>query len=222
MKLNSNLVLTLTLLFLMAGAGAVSAAWGFSLGREALKGITQPDVRPINNVSERRGILPRREKVMILREDDILAAVKARMEAGSTSGNSQSSSAGTKSLQDNETKNRQSGLPIVSQSRGVTLEVTSVRPQDSSLVLDVNLRNDGGRTLRFLYSFLSVTDDRGQSLSANADGLPSELPPYSETFKGTISIPIALLDDAQTLSLSLTDYPDQQLQLQMSNIPVVR
>jgi hypothetical protein len=37
-----------------------------------------------------------------------------------------------------------------------------------------------------------------------------------------VSIPSALLEDAKQLSLTLTDYPDQKLQLKMSGIPVVQ
>jgi hypothetical protein len=223
MKLNSTVVLTLVLLFLMVSAGIISAAWGFTLGREALKGVTQPDIRPNSNLSERKGLLPRREKVMILPEAEILSAVKARMEGNSGKVNpDQNSNAGNKSLDGQVNNQVQEGLPIVSQDRGVTMEVTSVRRQDSFLLLDISLRNDGARTLRFLYNFLRVTDEQDRTLNATAEGLPGELPPYSETFTGTISIPSALLEKSQKISLKLTDYPDQKVQLQMSDIPVVR
>lgn len=85
MKLNSTVALTFVLLALMFGAGLVSAAWGLVVGREALKGITQPDTRPANNLSQRRGAAPRREEVTILKEDDIIASVKARMSGGAAS-----------------------------------------------------------------------------------------------------------------------------------------
>jgi hypothetical protein len=223
MKVNSTVVLTLVLLFLMVGAGVISAAWGFNLGREALKGITQPDIRPTSNSSERKGLLPRREKVMILPEEEILSAVKARMEgnANDTNSNNQKSGAGNKSL-DDQVNSGQSGFPVVSQDRGVTLEVTSARQQNGFYLLDVSLRNDGARTLRFLYTFLNITDEQGRILNTTAEGLPGELPPYSETFTGTVRIPSALIEKTQTLSLKLTDYPDQRLRLQMSDIPVVR
>jgi hypothetical protein len=223
MKVNSTVVLTLVLLLLMVSAGVISAAWGFTLGREALKGITQPDIRPASNSSERKGLLPRREKVMILPEEEILSAVKARMEGngGSTNSNNQKSGAGNKSL-DDQVNTGQNGFPIVSQDRGVTLEATSARQQNGFYLLDVSLRNDGARTLRFIYTFLNVTDDQGRTLNTTAEGLPGELPPYSETFTGTVRIPSALLEKTRTISLKLTDYPDQKLQLQMSDIPVVR
>jgi hypothetical protein len=82
MKLNSTVALTFVLLALMFGAGLVSAAWGLVVGREALKGITQPDTRPANNLAQRKGNAPRREDVVILKEEDIIANVKARMNGG--------------------------------------------------------------------------------------------------------------------------------------------
>jgi hypothetical protein len=82
MKLNSTVALTFVLLALMFGAGLVSAAWGLVIGREALKGITQPDTRPANNLAQRKGNTPRREDVVILKEEDIISSVKARMNGG--------------------------------------------------------------------------------------------------------------------------------------------
>ena len=59
-------------------------------------------------------------------------------------------------------------------------------------------------------------------MSAITEGLPGELPADGQEFSGTVSIPTALLEDSKKLSLTLTDYPDQKLQLKMSEIPVVR
>jgi hypothetical protein len=59
-------------------------------------------------------------------------------------------------------------------------------------------------------------------LSAITEGLPGEVPANGEEFTGTVSIPTALLEDAKSLSLTLTDYPDQKLQLKMSEIPIAR
>ena len=82
MRLNSTVVLTLVLLVLMVGAGLTSATWGFKLGREALKGITQPDARPVNNLTDSQGKPVRRDSVTFLKEDQILKDVKARIEGG--------------------------------------------------------------------------------------------------------------------------------------------
>lgn len=89
-------------------------------------------------------------------------------------------------------------------------------------MIDVSLKNDSDRSVQFLYSFLNVTDERGRALSATTEGLPGELPANQQKSSGTIKISTALLDDAEKLSLTLTDYPDQRLQLQISGIPVVK
>ncbi|NET32417.1 MAG: hypothetical protein F6K19_10465 [Cyanothece sp. SIO1E1] len=80
MKLNPAVAFTLILLSLMFGAGIVSAAWGYALGREALRGITQPDSRPSSSLANRGEELPRHEELVIVSEEDLLKNVKARME----------------------------------------------------------------------------------------------------------------------------------------------
>ena len=100
--------------------------------------------------------------------------------------------------------------------------MTSASQTGSSLLLNVQLKNESDSSVRFLYSFLNVTDDKGRALSASVDDLPGQLPPDSQTYVGTVSIPTALLDNAKELAISLTDYPDQKLELKMSGIPIVR
>ena len=79
MAVNSTVVLTLILLALMFGAGVTSSVWGFTIGREALKGTTQPDIRPSNNAgSGRQGTQASKDQVSILKEKDILTTVKPR------------------------------------------------------------------------------------------------------------------------------------------------
>lgn len=80
MKVNTTVALTLILLSLMVGAGIVSAAWGFALGREALKGITQPDTSPTSNLANRQQQNTVKKPFRILQEAEILKRVKSRME----------------------------------------------------------------------------------------------------------------------------------------------
>ncbi|OCQ94718.1 hypothetical protein BCD67_04445 [Oscillatoriales cyanobacterium USR001] len=226
MALNSTLLLTLFLLSLMFGAGLTSASWGFSLGRQALKGITQPDVRPTNSTGGNRGTSTPRDRLVILNEKDILKIVKARIEGrdvDKSSGKSSSDRATAKSAQGKKAGNQENSkakFPINSRDGGVILEITSARLRSNSLLLDVSMKNEGSQSVRFLYSFLNVTDDQGRALSAIAEDLPGELPPNSQVYYGTVSIPTALLDNAKLLSLTLTDYPNQKLQLQVSGITV--
>lgn len=220
MKLNSTVALTLLLLVSMVVAGLVSASWGSSLGREALKGITQPDTRPTNNKVGGQVGSARREELAVLPEEDIIANVKARMNGGTVKEVTPSSSASTKATAPTEAAKTQ--LPMMVTSQDVVLEVKSVRKQGDALVLAVSLRNNGKQPVRFVYDALNVTDEQGRTLKASTDGLPVELPASSSTFPGTISIPANLLDGVKRISLSLPDYPDKQLQLQVSNIPLVQ
>lgn len=225
MKLNPTVALTLILLALMLGAGFVSAMWGFTVGHEALKGVTQPDVRPTNKLGNGKRINPGQNGVALLPEEKILANVKSQMsstgkEEKKEDENTESKSEPTPSEKPSEEPSSRIVLPLISQDQGVSLEVSSARQQGGSLLLSVSLKNEGNAPVRFLYSFLNVTDDQGRALSATTEGLPGELPANGESFPGTVSIPTALLEDAKKLSLTLTDYPDQKLQLKMSEIPV--
>ncbi|NES20887.1 MAG: hypothetical protein F6K41_18615 [Symploca sp. SIO3E6] len=237
MKLNSTVALTLLLLAMMLGAGFVSAMWGFSLGHQALKGVTQPDMRPTKklagNQQKASDAQKAQEGVAILKEENILINVREyinnkgkeetknkQKEKSSDKKEEQSSSKAQEPVASLASNNSSSDLPIKSQDQGVTLEVRSANQQGGSLLLNVSLKNEGGNAVRFLYSFLNVTDDQGRALSAITEGLPGELPADGQEFAGTVSIPTALLEDSKKLSLTLTDYPDQKLQLKMSEIPV--
>ena len=213
-KINPTIALTLVLLVLMAGAGVVSAAWGIALGREALKGVTQPDTRPANNMAKRQGAA-RREEFAILRESDIISSVKSRV-----GGNAKDTKAATPSPAASAAATKR--FPLVAESENVVLEVNSVRKQGESVVLQTNLRNKGDQPIQFLYSNLSITDDQDRELSSSTDGLPSDLPANSGTFTGTINIPISALEGVNKISLSLSDYPDKNLTLQLADIPVPR
>ncbi|MCL1475402.1 hypothetical protein [Argonema antarcticum] len=225
MKLNLTVAVTLLLLVLMLGAGFVSGMWGFALGHEALKGVSQPDARPITKTKNLNDTPPGAQAVVMLKEADIIKTVKVMMQK------SKQRQPEKKNNTDNRTKllsavdptqsdAAPAGFPIVSKDKGVTLEIRSVRQQQGSLLLDVSLKNESSQSVKFLYSFLDVTDDRGRPLSASAEGLPGELPANGEAFSGTVSIPTTVLEGASRISLTLTDYPDQQLRLQTSGIPV--
>ncbi|WP_413172091.1 hypothetical protein [Anabaena azotica] len=231
MKINSTVVLTLILLTLMMGAGSVSAFLGFSMGSSALKGVTSPDGRPASKfASSKTNSSQGGGGITLLKEEDILKTVKSRMDDKKNDNK-------TKKLEEDEeiktqkpkTEDKpeevteeklQPGFPVVAESEGVTLSVQSARYSGGDLLLKVKMQNQGSDSVRFLYSFLDVTDDKGRTLSAITEGLPAELPGKSAPFTGTVSIPTALLDDVGNISLALTDYPAQKLKLQVSDIPV--
>lgn len=230
MAVNSTVVLTLILLALMFGAGVTSSVWGFTIGREALKGTTQPDVRPSNNAgSGKQGNPASKDQVSILKEKDILKTVKARVEGRDPEktkpqANTKTDKASSKpaSAKKPGAPNASNKFPLNSRDGGIVLEVSAASQRGTSMLLDVSMKNEGSQAVRFLYSFLNVTDDRGRALSATADDLPAELPPNGQVYYGTVSIPTALLENAKEVSLTLTDYPGQKLQLQISGIPVAK
>ncbi|MDJ1178253.1 hypothetical protein PJF56_05205 [Roseofilum sp. BLCC_M91] len=228
MRLNSTVALTLILLSMMFGAGIISAALGFNIGREALKGITQPDSSPTSTMVNRQPGTTGKTSVPILKEEEILKRVDSYIEGeGANEAQEQSFQPTPEPYKQAKVEPRElaislPGFPIAAQDRGVTLEVFAAHQENDNLELDVTIRNDSPQVVRFLYSLLNITDDRGRSLMATTSGLPSQLPPNQEEFSGKVSVPVALLADAQHLSMKLTDYPDEQLNLQVSGIPVVR
>lgn len=236
MRLRASLVYTLAMLFLMIVAGIVGMTLGTTLGREALKGVTQPDFglssRTASSSEEEDNVEPG-QVVSFLSESDILKRVKERVATkgkapatpvanADTPPDEAPDKDATSEEEAKKSRPKQMGFPIVSKDGGVLMEVVGARPEAGSWVLDVNLRNEGTKPVRFLYSFLDVTDDRDRALSATAEDLPGELQPLSENFSGTIRIPKALVDGVDSLSVSLTDYPDQKIQLKLDGIPVLK
>lgn len=241
MKVNSTVAFTFILLVMIVGSGIVSALRGYSLGSQALKGITQPQTKPTRRSLPRQSTSSQQHQgLVILPEQEIYKQVEQYKT--NRQGKPQSLSATPKSSQnmnlistakpDREVQAAKTASPLPTlrtqslvrdQEQGVTLAVVGVSQQSSSLVLNVNLKNEGRQAVQFLYSFLEVTDDKGRSLSAFTEGLPPQLPANGEEFSGAIKIPQVLLtDDARELSLTLTDYPNQELKLQLSAIPIVR
>ncbi|MFS8854874.1 hypothetical protein NW851_10495 [Synechococcus sp. H55.7] len=108
----------------------------------------------------------------------------------------------------------------VATSGQVAMQVLSVRREGSQVVLNVAMQNNSSETVRFLYSFMNVTDDNGRSINALAQGLPGELPPNSQVFQGIIRIPASSLAGSRSLSLSLADYPSRRHRVGASGIPV--
>ncbi|MCT7959613.1 hypothetical protein NG791_02910 [Laspinema sp. D1] len=225
MKVNPTVVLTFLLLSMMFGAGALSASLGLELGKAALKEVTQPDVRPNTSGESNSPATGKGQGLKLLKEDEVIKKVKARISGKEVEPEAAQTKAAEPAAEGAEAKaaeepKKDERFPIATKDQDVSLQVTGVRREGSSLVLDVSLKNEGSRSVQFLYSFLNVTDDKGRSLSATTQGLPGDLPPGDQSYSGTVSIPSALLENAQKLSLTLTDYPDQELELKMSEIPV--
>lgn len=222
--MNSTVILTVVLLIMMFGAGLFSSSWGYKLGREALKEISQPDMRP-SHLTGKKSNGERSESVQMLKEDDILKSIKQQMEGKAEEGTVAVASTSVSDPQPTPkpaASNSSSVFPIVSRDGGITMQVTSASRKGTTLRLKVSLKNEGEESVRFLYSFLNVTDDKGRALSASVDELPGQVPPDNKVYSGIVSIPTVLLENADELAMSLTDYPDQNLQLQMSGIPIIQ
>ncbi len=228
-RLRVSLLYTLSMLFLMIVAGIIGMTLGNSLGRDALKGVTQPDFglssRTTTRGNEEEDEPAPGQEVAFLSESEVLTQVKERLANKGLAPTKPVVPVEAAAAIDADAEGdrpNQVGFPIVSKDGGVLMEVVGVKPENGSFVLDVNLRNEGTKPVRFLYSFLDVTDDQNRPLSATAEGLPGELQPLSDTFSGRIRIPKALINGVDSLVVSLTDYPEQKIQLKLSGIPVVQ
>ncbi|NEO83569.1 MAG: hypothetical protein F6J87_04810 [Spirulina sp. SIO3F2] len=228
MKINPPIVLTATLLLFMAGAGTLSAWLGYKMGHEALKGVTQPDVSPAKKLTQvEQSDLAGQDVQIILNEQELIQQAEAIIKGQSSPPPAPESlpDAEANSIPEAEPQaqlvnHEEDFSPIQGSDRGVTFAVMNTVEDDGTYLLDVSLKNNGAEDIRFLYSFLDIRNDQGRSISAVTEGLPGELPANGEWFSGTVSIPVDLLEDTQQLSLTLTDYPDQQLQLNLADIPV--
>ena len=77
------IALTLMLLSILVAATSVSLSWGYALGRNALKGVTQPDVRPASApVSIQPGNDGEAPSDMVFwSESEIIEASKSRIQS---------------------------------------------------------------------------------------------------------------------------------------------
>lgn len=80
--MNPAVAFTLILLSLMMGAGVVSASWGYTLGRQALTGIRQPDARPTSGTPVSGGNASSSGQLVLASEADIIEQVTARVNGG--------------------------------------------------------------------------------------------------------------------------------------------
>lgn len=222
MNLKVTFLLILSILLIMLGAGGVSAYIGYFMGREALKVVTQPDGSPEQAIDRKKPLGGDHKGLSIIDEQTILANVSNHINK------KQSLADPSNFLEEEPVLNTAlqgdqilpDKFPIRTQSEGITIEVIRARKEIRAVALDVSLQNKGDKPIRFLYSFLDVRDEQNRPISAIVDGLPGELPPNERKFQGTFIIPSTLLENSQTVSLSLQDYPEQKINLQLDSIPV--
>ncbi|XFA72076.1 hypothetical protein RYO59_000297 [Thermosynechococcaceae cyanobacterium Okahandja] len=216
--IHPGLLTSLVLIALTGIITTVTAVIGYYLGRDSLRGVSQPVVNPIlGNTLSQEG----QERPTILDEAEIIARTQALIaEMSDTSTERELVPAPANPAAPEPQAAEQSNLPIVAEDKGVRLEIRSLQSIGSDLVLNVTLKNDSSQGIQFIYTFLEVKDDQGNLLSALTEGLPTDLPAGSDLATGVITIPKSLLADAKTISLRLASYPNQDVQLQAANIPV--
>ncbi|BAC07624.1 hypothetical protein [Thermosynechococcus vestitus] len=220
--LHPGILTSLVLISTTAAITLVTAFIGYHLGRDSLRGVSQPVVNPILGSAVKTKDQTQGERSPILDEAQIIAQTKARI-AEMTEGSSD-----RKIVPAPTTANEPPAaepavsrtLPIVAEDQGVRLEISRVDTLGQDLALQVSLKNDSSQGVQFIYTFLEITNDKGDLLSALTEGLPTELPAGSDLVKGTILIPKSLLNNTKTLTLRLASYPNQDVQLQAANIPV--
>jgi hypothetical protein len=211
---------------MMFCGGIASSYLGYLMGQEALKAVTQPEVNSEDKINRQKPVGGDYKGLKILNEKEILVKVYDRMNDREEENQPESLSQteGVDLVDEDSQSNSIDSrfFPIATQTRGVTLKISHAEFQGSSLLLGLNLRNDSQREVSFLYSFLDIRDDRGKSLSAIPNGLPGTIPANSENFQGSLKIPTVLLANSKTISLSLSDYPQQDIELKLPQIPIVR
>jgi hypothetical protein len=222
-------------LLLLSGVliiGTVSAIVGYFFGYQSLKGVTQPDKNPFLGADASSQQYPRQGNQFVS-EQDIIAQVEKQIKGvNKAQKDAKKESADKKDKDKNQDKDAAASsspspktgqvksLPIVAENQGVKLEIRSVAVAEDTLTLGVVLRNEGNAAVQFLYDFLDITDDQSQTFSTEVKGLPTDLKAKSETFNGTIKVMGVSAEASKALTLSLSDYPEQKIKLEVSGIPV--
>ena len=225
MKLRSTLILTLSFFFLMLAASFASAFVGYIMGREALKVVTQPEVQSRDRVVDKK---PTGEYkgLKLIDERKILIDVYNRTHGKESEKESELESKTDRSVNFVKYKTKPQTItdftPLSSESKGVTLMVSKARYEADSLLLELRLKNESDRPVSFLYSFAELIDDRHLPVSAIPEGLPSQLPANGKDYWGRLEIPQSLLDNSKSISLTLIDYPEREIELKLNNIPIAR
>jgi hypothetical protein len=231
MKSHSTFLIFVLILLGSLSAGGATGFMTYKFGIQSLRNINSPETNSSQKlVNNHQPSSPKSTTFKIIPEQDILVKVydyvyaqKKALQGEQTSNQPSAQPGAENSPNSSPDKPPQRlQLPLQGQDRGVIIEVADINQEQGTLLLTVNLKNNGQRPVKFLYSFLDIKDEQNKSVSAIAEGLPEELPANGQNFSGTVRIPLALLNESQEISLNLTDYPDQELQLTIPSIPILR
>ncbi|GAB4216389.1 MAG: hypothetical protein OHK0012_18540 [Synechococcales cyanobacterium] len=222
----------------LVASAVLSLAVGFAFGQRALSGVSSPVVAPQDKPQAIRD--PR--TIPLVNEAEVIAKAKERLKSGIPTPPPTPTPtpppvdlfAATPTPIPLELSPELAPAPVAlttpatsvptnavtTPSGSVQWQVLSVERRGDEVVLAVQIQNQSNETTRFLYSYLSVTNEANQAITARTQGLPGELPPRSNPFLGTIRIPVTALGSSRSLSLSLADYPNGQHRLEALNLPV--
>ncbi len=226
LKGDRTLLLTSILLFFMLAAGIMSGMVGFIAGHEALKGVTQPDIRPSNNKGGNRQNI-NTKGLELIKEQEVIANIKKQMgieepkkDAQQAKDAKKRATAFEKAVKNDPKTGLPIGtLPIVTEDQGITMQINSIATKGNNVKLELTLVNRGSQPVNFGQGIINVTTDRSQSVNANINGLPSSLAANGRETKVILTIPKNALDKVKSVSLQLTDV-DRKLQLEAAGIPV--
>jgi hypothetical protein len=226
LKSDRTLLLTSILLFFMLAAGILSGVLGFISGHEALKGVTQPDIRPNNNKGGSQQNTSTKG-LELIKEQELIANVKKQMgveeplkDALQAKDAKKQAAAFEKAVKnDPKTGLPTSKLPIVKQDQGIMMTVKSIESKGNNIELHLTLSNHGSQPVNFGQGKVIVTTDRSQPIDANTIGLPNSLAANGKDASAIVTIPKNALDKVKSVSLQLTDV-DKKLQLEAAGVPV--
>jgi hypothetical protein len=210
LKRDRTLLLTSMLLILMLGAGFFSGIVGFTLGHTALKGVTQPDIRPTNKSINQQNLKNR--GLEVLPEQQLIVGAKEIMGVAK---DGEDDKPDQFTIDDKPTV----VLPLESKDQGIVLTVKSAKPEGKSIRLDITLKNQGSQAAKFGQDVLTVNDEEGKSIAANFTGLPQSLAANGKDVSLQVLVPKDALTKSKTITLLLTDV-DRKLQIEAANIPV--
>lgn len=202
---------------------------GYLFGRNSLKGITQPDLNPFLNTSADATQTPR-QGVSFLKEDELIKKVQVQTRGASAKPAPKEDKKTETAKNDDkkpkpkkdEAKKADGSFPIRLESEKVKLDIRSLVQRDDDIVLNVAMMNGSSEPIQFIYTFLDISDNKGYSLISEVIGIPETLKANSETHVGTIRVLDTPPGAATRLSLKLTDYPDQKINLEIKDIPVAK
>lgn len=144
MKTKSTVILILTLFVMMLAAGSTSAFISYLMGQEALKVVTQPEVKTDNKLRKKPLTGPYKG-LELVDEKKVLVEVYNLTNPPEDSESSKEQSQLPKShnlvSHTIDEEESDSNFPMKNSSQGVTLELVTAKTDGSSFLLNLNLKN---------------------------------------------------------------------------------